>query len=72
MLKSSYNLFVDDDRYPYNELRGSKESNGTSAFSYTKFRPFYEKEWIIVRSFEEFVSEVKEKVFLIWFLSIMI
>ena len=59
-MNNAYFLFLDDERYPYNELRGSTDDslNGTSAYSYTKFRPFKEEEWVIVRDFDAFVSTI--------------
>ena len=43
-----YNLFLDDIRIP------------RDAFNYTGFVPFNTEEWVIVRSYDEFVNYITE------------
>lgn len=59
-----YNLFLDDEREPYldpiniNKL-GIEIFNFVSAYYYTKYKPFKDENWIIVRNYKEFIKIIK-------------
>ena len=57
---NKWNLFIDDERVPFSELRDGSAGN-MSAYHYTRHEPLKEKEWVVVRDFDEFVKEVKER-----------
>lgn len=67
-----YNLFLDDLREPYINPKYkdiiNKQSdddfnlyNFASAYSYSKYEPFKNEEWIIARNYNEFVKIILEK-----------
>lgn len=53
-----YNLFLDDERFPYVI---SQYNNDVSAYHYTKYEPFKTEKWVIVRSYYDFVKEIKKR-----------
>jgi hypothetical protein len=59
----SYNLFIDDVRVPYLDPLKLPKQNGfmVSAYSYTKYQPFKDEDWIIVRNYDEFVNCVQKR-----------
>lgn len=59
----SYNLFIDDMRVPYVDPLNLPKQNGfmVSAYSYTKYKPFKDEDWIIVRNYDEFVKCVQKR-----------
>lgn len=54
----SYNLFLDDVRYPYIKNCNDKIF---SAYHYTNFKPFKVEKWIIARNYDEFVDIITSK-----------
>lgn len=62
----SYNLFLDDIRFPYvdvSDLSNSEKDfhNFISAYHYTYYEPFKTKKWVIVRNYYEFVNTIINK-----------
>jgi len=65
----SYNLFLDDIRYPYVDpkLKHLYVQNGrdyfdmVSAYNYTGFEKFKTEQWLIVRDYDEFVKIIEKK-----------
>jgi len=57
-----YNLFLDDIRFPYLDSKKynklSDEFFNVSTYHYTYYEPFKTEKWIIVRNYDEFVSEI--------------
>jgi hypothetical protein len=57
-LNTDYNLFLDDERFPY---VSNPELDDVSAFHYTNYEPFKKEDWIIVRNYNDFVKEVEKR-----------
>lgn len=62
----SYNLFLDDIRFPYVEKSDLKDSekefhNFISAYHYTFYEPFKSEQWLIARNYYQFVNIVTNK-----------
>lgn len=57
-INKKYNLFLDDERFPY---VSNPELDDVSAFNYTNYNPFKYEKWVIVRNFNEFTNEVKKR-----------
>lgn len=57
-LKNNWNLFLDDERIPYVE---NPQINDISAYHYTNYENFKNEDWIIVRSFNEFIDVVNKR-----------
>ena len=57
-LNNEYNLFLDDERFPY--LIDPKLDD-VSAYHYTKYNPFKDEDWIVVRTYNDFVKEVEKR-----------
>ena len=66
----SYNLFLDDFRYPWvseryreyygKDLHGDDYIDMVSAYNYTKWKPFKDKEWDVVRTYDEFCKYITQ------------
>lgn len=56
----SYNLFLDDKRFPYiekDDLTSDKDFNDfISAYHYTFYEPFKLEKWVIARNYNQFVN----------------
>jgi len=63
-MKKKYNLFLDDERFPYLEKGrhniDKKEFTYLSAYAYSSYEPFRTEKWVIVRSYDAFVAHIKE------------
>jgi hypothetical protein len=53
-----WNLFLDDERVPFSK---NFTINDISAYHYTNYSPFKLEDWIVVRSFDEFVKEIEKR-----------
>jgi hypothetical protein len=66
MKNIKYNLFLDDIRYPYLDPIKFDDLDDhilsfASAYEYSKFEPFKNEEWEIVRNYDEFVKIIEKK-----------
>lgn len=63
-MKKRYNLFLDDERFPYIEKGrydiDEKTFTYLSAYAYSSYEPFRTEKWVIVRSYDAFVKHIKE------------
>lgn len=49
-----YNLFLDDERVPY-----STDKDVKNAFAVTRDSLYYEKEWVIVKNYYQFIDKIE-------------
>jgi hypothetical protein len=54
-----FNLFLDDERFPFIDPK-DRDRMKSSAYHYTKYEPFRTENWVIVRNFYQFISEIKK------------
>lgn len=52
-MEKKYNLFLDDERVPFSD------SGKQNAYSYMKNEAYVELEWVIVKSYDEFVKQIE-------------
>lgn len=54
MNKNKFNIFLDDERVPYSPHGGMED-----AYNYTQNLDYVNLDWVIVRSYDKFISHIK-------------